>query len=74
MNSAARCAWLAAVKTARLSALSTSSQLAMEAAWYSRGYAIEELAPELGAAFLCADLDLTLEPVQCVVSCARVAS
>ena len=28
----------------------------------SEGYAIEELVAELGAAFLCADLDLTLEP------------
>ena len=28
----------------------------------SAGYAIEELVAELGAAFLCADLDLTLEP------------
>ena len=28
----------------------------------SQGYAIEELVAELGAAFLCADLDLTLEP------------
>ena len=27
----------------------------------SEGYAIEELVAELGAAFLCADLDLTLE-------------
>jgi antirestriction protein ArdC len=26
------------------------------------GYAIEELVAELGAALLCADLDLTLEP------------
>ena len=26
------------------------------------GYAIEELVAELGAAFVCADLDLTLEP------------
>jgi hypothetical protein len=29
MKAAARCAWLAAVKIARLSALSTCSQLAM---------------------------------------------
>ncbi len=28
----------------------------------SEGYAMEELVAELGAAFLCADLDLTLEP------------
>ena len=28
----------------------------------SEGYAVEELVAELGAAFLCADLDLTLEP------------
>jgi Zincin-like metallopeptidase len=28
----------------------------------SEGYAIDELVAELGAAFLCADLDLTLEP------------
>jgi hypothetical protein len=28
----------------------------------SEGYAIEELVAELGAAFLCTDLDLTLEP------------
>jgi antirestriction protein ArdC len=28
----------------------------------SEGYAIEELVAELGAAFLCADLDLTFEP------------
>ncbi len=28
----------------------------------SEGYAIEELVAELGAAYLCADLDLTLEP------------
>ena len=28
----------------------------------SEGYLIEELVAELGAAFLCADLDLTLEP------------
>src|SRR4029077_15533038 len=28
----------------------------------SEGYAIEELVAELGAAFLCADLDLALEP------------
>jgi antirestriction protein ArdC len=28
----------------------------------SEGYAIEELVGELGAAFLCGDLDLTLEP------------
>ena len=28
----------------------------------SEGYAIEELVAELGAAFLCADFDLTLEP------------
>jgi len=28
----------------------------------SEGYAIEELVAELGAAFLCADLDLTVEP------------
>jgi antirestriction protein ArdC len=28
----------------------------------SEGYAIEELVAELGAAFLCADLELTLEP------------
>ncbi len=28
----------------------------------SEGYAIEELVAELGASFLCADLDLTLEP------------
>jgi antirestriction protein ArdC len=28
----------------------------------SEGYAIEELVAELGAALLCADLDLTLEP------------
>ena len=28
----------------------------------SEGYAIEKLVAELGAAFLCADLDLTLEP------------
>jgi Zincin-like metallopeptidase len=28
----------------------------------SEGYAIEELVAELGAVFLCADLDLTLEP------------
>lgn len=28
----------------------------------SEGYAVEELVPELGAAFLCADLDLALEP------------
>jgi antirestriction protein ArdC len=28
----------------------------------SEGYAIEELVAELGAASLCADLDLTLEP------------
>ena len=28
----------------------------------SEGYALEELVAELGAAFLCADLDLTLEP------------
>jgi antirestriction protein ArdC len=28
----------------------------------AEGYAIEELVAELGAAFLCADLDLTLEP------------
>ena len=28
----------------------------------SESYAIEELVAELGAAFLCADLDLTLEP------------
>jgi antirestriction protein ArdC len=28
----------------------------------SEGYAIEELVAELGAAFLCADLDLTLKP------------
>jgi len=28
----------------------------------SEGYAIEELVAELGSAFLCADLDLTLEP------------
>ena len=31
-------------------------------AHYPEGYAIEELVAELGAAFLCADLDLTLEP------------
>jgi Zincin-like metallopeptidase len=30
----------------------------------SAGYAIEELVAELGAAFLCADLDLTLEPCE----------
>ena len=30
--------------------------------FWSEGYAIEELVAELGAAFLCADLDLTLEP------------
>src|ERR1700730_10637663 len=36
MKSAARCAWLAAVKITRLSGLSTSSQLAMWAAWSSR--------------------------------------
>src|SRR5260370_28252170 len=28
----------------------------------SVGYAVEELVAELGAAFLCADLELTLEP------------
>jgi antirestriction protein ArdC len=28
----------------------------------SEGYAVEELVAELGARFLCADLDLTLEP------------
>jgi antirestriction protein ArdC len=28
----------------------------------SQSYAMEELVAELGAAFLCADLDLTLEP------------
>jgi antirestriction protein ArdC len=28
----------------------------------SEGYAVEELVAELGAAFLCADLELTLEP------------
>ncbi len=28
----------------------------------SEGYAVEELVAELGAAFLCADLNLTLEP------------
>lgn len=28
----------------------------------SEGYAVEELVAELGAAFLCADLDLALEP------------
>jgi antirestriction protein ArdC len=28
----------------------------------SEGYAIEELVAELGAAFICADLDLALEP------------
>jgi antirestriction protein ArdC len=28
----------------------------------SEGYAIDELVAELGAAFLCTDLDLTLEP------------
>ncbi len=28
----------------------------------SEGYAMEELVAELGAAFLCADLDLSLEP------------
>jgi antirestriction protein ArdC len=28
----------------------------------SESYAMEELVAELGAAFLCADLDLTLEP------------
>ena len=27
-----------------------------------RGYAVEELVAELGAAFLCAELQLTLEP------------
>jgi len=30
--------------------------------WGDEGYAMEELVAELGAAFLCADLDLTLEP------------
>lgn len=30
--------------------------------WGDEGYAIEELVAELGAAFLCADLDLTAEP------------
>jgi len=30
----------------------------------SEAYAIEELVAELGAAFLCADLDLALEPVR----------
>ena len=30
--------------------------------WVHEGYAQEELVAELGAAFLCADLDLTLEP------------
>jgi antirestriction protein ArdC len=29
--------------------------------WGDEGYAMEELVAELGAAFLCADLDLTLE-------------
>lgn len=28
----------------------------------SKGYAIEELVAELGAAFLCADLEISLEP------------
>src|SRR5947207_15457905 len=28
----------------------------------SEGYAVEELVAELGAAFLCADLDLALDP------------
>jgi antirestriction protein ArdC len=28
----------------------------------SEGYAVEELVAELGAAFLCADLELALEP------------
>ena len=30
----------------------------------SEGYALEELVAELGAAFLSADLDLTLEPLE----------
>lgn len=30
--------------------------------WGDDGYAVEELVAELGAAFLCADLELTLEP------------
>jgi antirestriction protein ArdC len=30
--------------------------------WGDEGYAMEELVAELGAVFLCADLDLTLEP------------
>jgi antirestriction protein ArdC len=30
--------------------------------WADQGYAMEELVAELGAAFLCADLDLTPEP------------
>jgi len=41
MKSAARCAWLAAVKIARLTALSTSSQLAMYAACSSRGSSVQ---------------------------------
>jgi antirestriction protein ArdC len=30
--------------------------------WGDEGYAVEELVAELGAAFLCADLDITAEP------------
>src|SRR6202140_660886 len=30
--------------------------------WGDAGYAVEELVAELGAAFLCADLELALEP------------
>lgn len=32
--------------------------------WGDEGYAQEELVAELGAAFLCADLELTLQPRQ----------
>ena len=35
----------------------------------SEGYAIEELVAELGAAFLCADLGLTLEPRESAWCC-----
>ena len=35
----------------------------------SEGYAIEELVAELGAAFLCADLDLTFEPREDHAAC-----
>jgi len=46
---------------------STESRLAREFGskrFGSEGYAMEELVAELGAAFLCADLDLSLEPRQ----------